>query len=141
MAAIVESEKRLSPFEDVFLQHESEDRVEWDNAWASMQHRVLKTWNDAAVERIVGKDWGETAIVAITVSDNPPQFSDRIFRNSQLCPACGTSVDTDDRLPVSLYPSIQVGERTVAPTRFGGWMHSECFFGCPESDNMVPIPW
>jgi hypothetical protein len=112
-----------------------EDRAEWDLAWASMPHRRLLTPPRIEVTGSLGSGCG--AVVSITISQDPPEFSHKAWRPSETCPVCGAAAVGTERLPATLHPTFANG----FSYGFGVWVHPSCFAGCPEAGTPTPIPW
>jgi hypothetical protein len=119
----------------------NDDRAEWDAAWRSMPHHTAPFWNEDALKGIVGER--ALPIIALTVSQDPPQFAERMFRATTICPICGAETDEVARVPVSLHPVFDFGppRGKRSPVAHGAWVHSRCLGECPLTDEPTPIPW
>ena len=111
---------------------DGKDRPEWDQAWASMPHRRLPTKPKVA---LASSGCGE--VVSATISEDPPQFSNKAWRQSEDCPVCGATTAGAQRLPASLHPTFADG----LSCGLGVWVHRSCFECCPNADEPTPIPW
>ena len=113
---------------------ELKNRAEWDQAWASMPHRRLLTPPKIDV---VGSFSGCGRVVSVTISEDPPVFSNKACRVSEICPVCGATTVGTDRLPASLHSQFANG----FSYGLGIWVHRSCFGCCPDSREPTPIPW
>jgi hypothetical protein len=114
---------------------DGKDRAEWDRAWASMPHHRLLTPPKIDVADSFGSGCGE--VVSVTISEDPVQFSAKAWRESEICPVCGTTTVGAQRLPATLHPTFANG----LSLGIGVWVHQSCFEGCPDAGEPVPIPW
>jgi hypothetical protein len=112
-----------------------EDRAEWDRLWRMMPHRRLPS-PPKAVSRVSPLDRLGDA-VSCSISQDPPQFRDRMWRESDRCPICGERTSDQDRLPATLHPRWESGFNVG----LGVWVHRACFEGCPDMAEPAPIPW
>jgi hypothetical protein len=112
-----------------------EDRAEWDLAWASMPHRRLLTPPKIDVAGSLGSSCCE--VVSVTISQDPPEFSNKVCRPSEICPVCGGTTVETERLPANLHPTFANG----FSYGFGVWVHHPCFECCPGAGKPTPIPW
>lgn len=117
------------------------EESEWVAAWEQMQHKRLVAWKQDVITQLLDAPVRSSIICGITLTTNPPRFVDRVPRATSLCPACGEVTGTDDRIAVSLYPTMNLRENSQLTVGIGCWMHSKCFVSCPDSDAPVPIPW
>src|SRR5262249_29131154 len=81
-----------------------EDRTAWNQAWGSMPHRRLLTQPKVdvfgrKVDVPSRSGPGVDELVEITISENPPEYSDRVWRQSEICPVCGEATVETARLP------------------------------------------
>jgi hypothetical protein len=110
------------------------DRAEWDRAWRAMPYRRIDTlawvFSDEARDTALG------GLDSVTISQCPPQFTDRHCPTSGACPVCGGSTEGTERLPAALH-------RTWAKLSFGreAWVHRTCFERCPDAGEPRLIPW
>ena len=111
-----------------------DDRVEWDRAWSSQSHRRLETLLNIDVTSglPVGK------VVSVNISEDPPEFSDRGFRQSDECPVCGRMTVGMPRRAASVHPKF---ESSLINISIGVWVHDKCFESCPDTGEPAPIPW
>jgi hypothetical protein len=114
---------------------DSEDREEWDRQWRAMPHRRMSSLPKAGVGSDVLGGFDEP--VSYTISQDPPEFCDRIGRESEHCPICGERTAGEDRVPASLHPRWASG----LSIGFGVWVHRGCFMNCPDTGEPTPIPW
>jgi hypothetical protein len=115
---------------------DGKDRAEWDQAWASMPHRRLLPSPKIDVACFFGSAFGEV-VVSVTISEDPPQHSDKPWRQSETCPVCGASTAGTRRLPATLHPTFANG----FSYGLGVWVHQSCFESSPEAGEPAPIPW
>jgi hypothetical protein len=115
---------------------DGDDRAEWNRAWASMPHRRLLTLPRIDVAAALGL--GCEAVVSLTISEDPPQFSANSWRQSDICPVCGATTVGTQRAPATLNPMFANGISYLA---FGVWVHRPCFESCPAAGEPAPIPW
>jgi hypothetical protein len=111
------------------------DRAEWDRAWASMPHRHLPTPPRIDVAGSLNSGFGD--VVSVTISEDPPQFSAKPWRQSETCPVCGATTAGTQRLPATLHPTFANGFCYGC----GVWVHQSCFECCPPAAEPTPIPW
>jgi hypothetical protein len=114
---------------------DGKDRTDWDQAWASMPHRRLRTPPAPDALGSVYSGFGE--IVGATISEDPPAFSQVAFRPSETCPVCGTTTAGTERMPATLHPTFASG----FSGGFGVWTHRSCFDTCPHAEEPTPVPW
>jgi hypothetical protein len=114
---------------------DGKDRAEWDRAWSAMPHRRLLNPPTIDVAGDLGSGCGK--VVSVTISEDPPQFSDKPWRESETCPVCGASTAGMRRLPATLHPTFANGFNYGA----GVWVHPSCFERCPDAGEPPPIPW
>lgn len=113
-----------------------EDRGEWDRSWRAMPHRRLTSPPQAGLGSLDAlRGWGDP--VSVTISQDPPEFCDRSWRESEYCAICGERTSDEGRLPASLHPAWASG-RSVG---VGVWVHRTCFERCPDTGEPAPIPW
>jgi hypothetical protein len=82
-----------------------------------------------------GSGFGE--VVSVTISQDPPEYSDKPWRKSEVCPVCGEMAAGPAQLPASLYPRFASG----FSYGLGVWIHQSCFESCPDANEPTPIPW
>jgi hypothetical protein len=75
--------------------------------------------------------------VAITVSQDPPQFAHKVWRESENCPVCGIHTAAAERLPASIHLKWANG----LAVGIGVWVHRTCFESCAVADGDAPVPW
>lgn len=114
---------------------DGKDRAEWDRAWASMPHRRLLTPLEMDVTASFGSGCGE--VISVTISEDPPQFSAKPWRQSEMCPVCGAITVETQRLPATLHPTFANDFRYS----WGVWVHRSCFERCPTVGEPTPVPW
>jgi hypothetical protein len=114
---------------------ENDDRTAWDRAWASMPHRRLLAPPKVAVSDSFVASFGK--IVSVTISADPAAYSEKNWRQSEVCPVCGTTTAGKDRLAASLHPTFENG----FSYGLGVWVHPSCFENCPDAEEPTPIPW
>ncbi len=126
---LIRNLRRLFPARTASALDLTEDRSEWDRASRAAPHRRLNTPLKIEIEGVqyLHTEWGLP--ISITVSLNPPEFADRVGRESDLCPVCGLTTDGLARLPASLYPTFANGHGIG----FGVWVHPSCFETCPDA--------
>jgi len=113
-------------------------RKEWDLAWRSRTQRQLPAAPQTYfrdIDLFQGPALGPP--VAFTISDDPPEFAGRIFRQSEICPVCGHSTAGQPRVAASMHLTFEIG---FSPT-LGVWAHTTCFEQCPDTGQRAPIPW
>ena len=67
---------------------DGEDREEWDRSWRAMPHRRLTSPPKTGLSCLDAlRGWGD--LVSFTISQDPPRFCDRPWRESEYCPICG----------------------------------------------------
>ena len=87
------------------------------------------------LKQLLQADFGE--ILTATISLNPQQFSEKLYKSSEICPICGKTTLGVERLSAILNPKFNTGLAIV----YGVWLHPLCFRDCPDSDEPAPIPW
>jgi hypothetical protein len=83
----------------------------------------------------LGFGWNEA--IAITISEDPPEFSDKNWRSSEYCPVCGASTVGAEQVPATLHLTFDNG----SGLGLGVWVHRRCFEICPEAGRPTPVPW
>jgi hypothetical protein len=114
---------------------DGKDREEWDRSWRAMPHRRLSSPPKTGLGGDALGCFGDP--VSFTISQDPPQFSDRAGRDLECCPICGERTTGKDRLPASLHPRWASG----LSVGLGVWVHRNCFESCPDTGELAPIPW
>jgi hypothetical protein len=115
---------------------DGEDREQWDRSWRAMPHHRLTSRPKTDLRSLDAlSGWGDP--VSVTISQDPPQFCDRSWRESECCPICGERTSGAGRLPANLHP-VWASGRTVG---IGVWVHRTCFERCPNTGEPAPIPW
>jgi hypothetical protein len=114
-----------------YLRH----REHWDRAWSSMPHRRLRSPPKISLGGGSLSELGDP--VSATIAQDPPQFCDRAWRESEVFPICGEKTYCAERLAAGLYPRWACG----LSLGFGVWVHHTCFERCPDSSEPTPIPW
>jgi hypothetical protein len=112
---------------------EDVDRTDWDNAFSGMPHRGINLASDFDIGLSLG--FGE--IVSTTISEDPKQYADRIWKRSDSCPVCGKMTNESNRVSASLHPKFLTG-LTIG---VGVWIHISCLDACPRIDEPTPVPW
>ena len=114
---------------------DGDDREEWDRSWRAMPHRRLTSPPKAGVGSGLAKQFGEPN--AFTISQDPPQFADRPWRESDCCPICGDATTGSERLPATL--NLRWADGLMVGC--GVWAHGACFDNCPDTGEPTPVPW
>jgi hypothetical protein len=114
---------------------DGKDREDWDRSWSAMPHRHLSSPPKTDLSGDMLSRFGHP--VSFTISQDPPQFCDLAWRESEYCPICGERTFAEERLPASLYPRWASGLRVG----LGVWVHRTCFANCPDTGSPAPIPW
>lgn len=115
---------------------EAADREAWDRTWRSRPHRRLGSPPRIPLGGTVLRLFGDPA--AFTLSLDPPEYRDRLPRESSCCPICGEPTRAgDERLAATLHPRWSNG----LGVGLGVWVHRACIEGCPDADEPAPIPW
>ncbi|GAB5402248.1 MAG: hypothetical protein Aurels2KO_04790 [Aureliella sp.] len=122
------------------MQNDEHNVSDCETAWSKIQHRKLEDWSAKGLSKILSDDWTQKDIVDISITDTPPQFAGHVFRGSRNCPSCGFTVGSENAMPISLYPTMQIGNKKLT-VAFGCWMHADCFSACKLSNEQTPIPW
>ncbi|HZS07960.1 MAG TPA: hypothetical protein VFD58_24210 [Blastocatellia bacterium] len=112
-----------------------EDRREWNRAWGNQSHRHLNTPLKIDLTNDLSR---AGSVISATISEDPPEFSDRAFRQSDECPVCGRTTVGMSRRAASVHPEFENGLRNIS---FGVWVHNDCFESCPDTGRPAPIPW
>lgn len=115
--------------------YDSDDRMDWDRAWRAEPHRQII--DPVLPKRIITEfaRWGPLKFV--TVCLDPLQYSDRVYRQTEICPICGSSTIGSARIPASLNLEYVNGHGIF----IGVWVHDSCFDRCPMHDSPKTIPW
>lgn len=114
---------------------DGDDRAEWDLAWASMSHRRLPWPPKIDLADFIGFDLGP--LVAITISEDPAELSNKVSRPSETCPVCGATIVGIERVAGTLHPTSATGFSCGV----GVWVHLTCWNRCPDVGEPSPIPW
>jgi hypothetical protein len=110
---------------------DGKDRAEWDRAWRAMPHRRLLSPPRLNLDDRFG------TLLSTTISQDPAEFSDFGFRESETCPICGVSTVDGERFAATLHPTWESG----LGVGIGVWVHRTCFEACPLTDQPTPVPW
>jgi hypothetical protein len=107
------------------------DRSEWDRVWGlRTQHRL-----PAGCKLDLRLNFGQP--ISVTISEDPSQFADRNFRESEICPVCGESTKGQSRVPATLDVTFDGNLRLG----IGVWAHRSCYEKCPDTGEKAGIPW
>jgi hypothetical protein len=109
------------------------DRPEWNRAWAAMSHRSLAPIPPLDSAAFFGFGCGD--LVSLTLSANPPEFREMVYRPCETCPVCGLLARSPDRIAASLHATWKTG------LSLSVWVHRVCFEGCSEAAESAPVPW
>jgi hypothetical protein len=111
------------------------DRADWDTAWRNRPLRRVGNPIQVDVAPTPDEDWGDVTHVDI-VSD-PPQYANRGWRETDICPLCGHTTRDISRIAVTYYPYFSSG------FSYGraAWAHQSCFDACNEIASPAPVPW
>jgi len=112
-----------------------EGREGWDRAWRGGPQRGLPGPPEVGVDGDLLRRFGEPT--SVTVSEDPPEFADRVWRASERCPVCGRTTAGSARVAASLNLTGARG-RCVG---VGVWVHRACFEACPVVEGPAPVPW
>jgi hypothetical protein len=107
---------------------------EWVRAWSVMPHRRLALPPAVEID-LHGLDRLDGP-VSFTISLDPVQVCDKVWRGSECCPICGKLTSRDERLAATLKLW-----RTRGCIGVGVWVHRTCFESCPDTDEPAPVPW
>ena len=109
------------------------DREEWDRLWRARTQRLLP------VERRsnLGHDFHALQLTALTITDDPPEFADRVWRASEICPVCGETTVGGVRVASTVHLTFENG----LAIGMGSWAHRACFESCPDTGMPADIPW
>jgi hypothetical protein len=112
-----------------------EEEEAWKRAWGSVVLRRVATppaWDLAA-----GQPFPRGPLVSLTISADPPEFSDRVWRKETTCPLCGRDTTNEPRVAASLHPKFS-DDYSIA---LGVWAHDRCLEECEPTDERPRIPW
>ncbi len=112
-----------------------EEQEAWNRAWGSVVLRRVST--PSAWDLAEDQPFPRGLLVSLTISADPPQFSDRVWRKRTTCPLCGRDTDNEPRVPATLHPKFSDGYSFA----FGVWAHDECLKACEVTDERPRIPW
>lgn len=111
----------------------SDDREEWDRIWGTVtQHRL-----PPGIQLDLGDDQAFGRVGSVAISEDPPQFSDRVWRETAVCPVCGCSTVGMQRVAATVHLAFDSGFQLGK----GVWVHRSCFESCPDTGQPAPIPW
>jgi hypothetical protein len=112
-----------------------DDRTEWDKAWRERPLRRLVNPVPVDVAPTPDPAWGK--VLRVDVAADPPQFTDRCWRKSEVCPVCGEVATSENRIAASIYPYFEIG------FSYGlyCWVHEACLLSCEEIAGPAPVPW
>ncbi|MBL8208311.1 MAG: hypothetical protein JNM09_29035 [Blastocatellia bacterium] len=116
-----------------------DDRHLWDSAWRNQPHRRIPSPLKLSQVLSLGQleaSYGQ--VILATISENPAEFSDQVWRETDNCPICGLETKIVDRVPASVHPEFQNGMNHFS---FGVWMHQKCFETCSVIEGPAPVPW
>ena len=106
------------------------DREIWDAAWHARMDRRLPDACKLDLSRY-GKP------TAVTIAANPPEFTDRGWRETDICPVCGNSTLNLPRIGAMLDAQFEDSVGLF----IGVWAHSTCLEMCPVIGKAAHIPW
>jgi hypothetical protein len=124
----------MTPHRRTFGSSDSDNRAEWNRAWASMPHRRLISPGFGIGRDLISR-FGNP--ISGTISQDPPPFAEGVWRESELCPICGNSTTGADRTAATIHRTWANGFRVG----IGVWAHRACFEGCPVAGGPAPKPW
>src|SRR5260370_38406879 len=106
------------------------DRTEWDCIGGTRTKHHLAWGCKLDLGRYgLGKE------ILATISEDPPQFADQIWRESDICPVCGESTKGQARVPALLDVTFE-GNLKIG---IGVWAHSSCYATCPDTGEKAGI--
>ncbi len=105
---------------------------EWESAWRARLDRLP---NGCKVD--VAASWPHAAVASVTVSASPPEFADRVWCESDVCPVCGGSTAGQPRCKASLDVQFADGFGLFV----GAWAHAGCLDAGPVVGPAAHVPW
>ena len=117
------------------------DREEWDRLWGGKTLRLLP--GECGLH--LSSPFEFLKVKAAALSDDPPEFATRVWRESELCPVCGESTAGCRRVAAHL--TVEYERPVVWPFMcepsfwWGVWAHESCFDRCQETGRPADIPW
>jgi hypothetical protein len=118
---------------------DSDDREEWDRLWGA---RTLHLIPGGC--KLLFRD-APLTVKAAAISDDPPQFAARIFRETEHCPVCGESTSGCLRVAATLTMEYEMPPdwpwKLPLRIRRGVWAHQSCFERCQDTGRPAGIPW
>jgi hypothetical protein len=114
---------------------DGEDREEWDRRWRAMPNRRLPSPPLIGIPEDMIAQWRIPA--SVTISQAPPEFYARMYRETECCPVCGASTAGTERLPARLNPHWE----ELSNLGIGVWVHRTCFERCPDAGEPPGVPW
>ena len=109
------------------------DRSDWDRAWGAQTVRLLPD----GCKLDVSHHFPGQKLCEVTIAIDPPQYADRPWRESEICPVCGQATLTTERIAASLDVKYEQGLRVG----MGVWAHKECIEICKDTGLSAGVPW
>ena len=107
----------------------------WNRAWGSVVLRRVATL--PAWDLGVDQPFPRGPLLSLTISADPPQFSEQVWRKRTTCPLCGRDTSGEPRVAATLHPKFSDGHSFA----FGVWAHEKCLQACEPTDERPLIPW
>ncbi|MCI0742676.1 MAG: hypothetical protein L0Y72_26885 [Gemmataceae bacterium] len=79
-------------------------REEWDRRWGAKTQRVRPAGCNLDLSHF---QFGNVS--SVTISADPVEFADRVWRESELCPVCGKSTASQPRVAATLNVCAEIG--------------------------------
>ena len=112
---------------------DGKDRDEWNRLWRARTQRLLPY----GCQLNLGRQGSSQGLTAVTIAENPPEFAELVFRDSDICPICGESTADCARVAASLDLTFEAGLNFG----MGVWAHRECFEACSDTGEPARVPW
>ena len=109
---------------------DEDSREAWDAAWHARLDRKLPDGCKLDLSA-----YGNP--VAVTISANPPAFAERGWRESVVCPVCGSPTDPLNLVAATLDIQLENHNGLL----IGVWAHSACLGGCLPIGLAAHAPW
>jgi hypothetical protein len=84
-------------------------------------------------------------VKTFALSDDPPEFADRVWRESEVCPVCGETTADCPRVAATLTleyeKPVDWSFKCEPSFGMGVWGHESCFERCEDTLRPAGIPW
>ena len=114
---------------------EEDDRAEWDRVWRARP--LCRLVNPVQIDVSLTADPALGEVMRVEIAADPPQYAGAIWRQTEVCPACGEVTSPEARIAATVYPHFDSGVSYGLPC----WVHQSCLAACEEVAGPAPVPW